>query len=122
MPLKPPPSLPENLAKVLEEARTLVEWIAERQDGLEISGDKRVKVPGLLFDLTIEHHAGIIHLVYGRMNGSAFALLHAVFEAVVRGAWLQLCATDKELELFIEKDQLPSNVEFGQLVEGIEKH
>lgn len=119
MPLSPPPSLPERLQKVLEDAQALAQWIAGRQDGLEISGDDKAMVPGLLFDLAIEHHAGIVHLVQGQMNGSAFALLRAVFETFVRGAWLQLCATGEELENFIKRDELPR---FAPLVEAIDQH
>ncbi len=54
-------------------------------------------------------------------NGSAFALLRASFEAFVRGAWLQLCASDKEFQLFCERDKIPEKLHFSKLIEDIEK-
>ena len=119
MSLKPPPPLREDVLAVLDSAQKLVHWIAERQDGIEIKSDNNVRVPGVLFDLCLEHHVGIVHLVTGRMYGSAFALIRPQFEALVRALWLSLCASSEEVNSFVETDQLRLN--FGQLVEAIEK-
>jgi hypothetical protein len=122
MPLRPPPPLPQNLADVLLAAQSLVEWITEQLDDIPIRNRDRDLLPAMLYDLAIEHHVGIVHLVHGRMNGSAFALLRSAMEALVRGAWFQLCASDDEISLFIDRDRLPKRIEFEDLVEGIEKH
>jgi hypothetical protein len=120
MPLNQPPPPQQDLAAVLGSAQQLVHWIAERQDGLEIKKNNAIRVPGVLLDLCLEHHVGIVHLVTGRMYGSAFALVRAQFEALVRALWLHLCATPDELQIFVDKDVLPLN--FGQMIESIEKH
>ncbi len=91
-----------------------------RQDGLEIKSDIATRVPGVLLDLCLEHQVGIVHLVTGRMNGSAFALIRPQFEALVRALWLCICASAEEVQTFVHTDRLPLN--FGQLVEAIEKH
>jgi hypothetical protein len=122
MTLQIPPAMPENLAQVHQSALALFQWIAEQMHDLEISSDNTTKVPGALFDLTIEYHAGIVHLVDGRINGSAFSLLRIAFEALIRGAWLQLCATPDELDNFVKKDRLPSDLDFGDMVTAIEAH
>lgn len=120
MQLDHPPPLRDDVASVLKSAQDLAHWIAERQDGLEIKSENSTRVPGVLLDLCIEHQVGIAHLVTGRMNGSAFALVRPQFEALVRALWLCLCASAKEIQSFIHADELPLN--FGQLVEAIEKH
>jgi hypothetical protein len=115
-----PPPLRDDVASILESAQMLVHWIEERQDGLEIESDNARRIPGLLLDLCLEHHVGIIHLVKGRVNGSAFALIRAQFESLVRALWLHLCATPEELQMFVEKDDLSLN--FGQMIDAIEQH
>jgi hypothetical protein len=120
MPPNQPPPLREDVAAVLDSAQKLVHWIAERQDGLEVKTDDSTRIPGVLLDLCLEHHVGIVHLVTGRMNGPAFALIRVQFEALVRALWLHLCATPEELQAFLDKDFLPFN--FGQMIEVIETH
>lgn len=118
--LNQPPPLREDVAAVLDKAQQLVHWIAERQDGIEITEDNASRVPGTLLDICLEHHAGIVHLVTGRMSGSAFTLIRAQFEALVRALWLHLCATPEELQTFVDKDDLRLNI--GLMIEAVEKH
>lgn len=120
MTLQNPPAPPAELATTLSKAQELHQWIAERQDNLKISRKPSTLIPGLLFDLVIEHHVAIVHLGLARMYGSAFALLRAAMEALVRGAWLQRCATPEQLNAFITKEDLPSP--FGALIDELEAH
>lgn len=120
MPLSSPPPLREDVASVLASAQTLVRWIAARQDGIEIKASDAARIPGVLLDLCLEHHVGIVHLVSGRMTGSAFALIRAQFETLVRALWLHLCATPEELQAFANSDHLPLKV--GPMVAVIESH
>jgi hypothetical protein len=94
-------------------------WIAAQQDDITISRNDEVFVPGLLFDLVIEYQVGIAHLVSARINGPAFALVRASFEALVRGCWLQLCAAPEQIKKFTEREELPLN--FGGLIEAVEQ-
>lgn len=120
MALQDLPPIPEELQRTLSGAQDLHHWIAQRQDGIEIPQQRSSLVPGLLFDLAIEHHVGIVHLAAARVNGPAFALLRAGMEALVRGAWLQRCATPEQVENFVERETL--SLSFGDLVEAVEKH
>lgn len=120
MPLNHPPPLREDVASVLKSAQDLAHWIAERQDGLEIKSKNSTRIPGVLLDLCLEHQVGITHLVTGRMNGPAFALIRPQFEVLVRALWLCLCASTEEVQSFIDTDHLALN--FGELVQAIEKH
>lgn len=120
MTLPSPLPLREDVAAILASAQELVNWIAIRQDGLEVKIGNSTRIPALLLDLALEHHVGIVHLVNGRINGPAFALIRTEFEALVRAVWLQLCATQQDLEAFVEKDALPLN--YGQMIKAIESH
>lgn len=120
MPIQKPPPLRDDVAAVLQSAQQLVTWIAERQDGLEIKTDNATRVPGVLFDLCLEHHVGIVQLVTSRISGSAFALIRSQFESLVRGLWLSLSATADEIQEFVEKDRLPLN--FGEMLDVIEQY
>lgn len=112
--------LPEGLQKALSDGKDLCQWIAERQNNIEIPPLRSCLVPGLLFDLTIEHHVGIVYLANAQINGPAFALLRAAMEALVRGAWLQRCATSEQVEAFVANETLP--LKFGELVKAVEAH
>lgn len=114
---RPPLSDPVQLA--LLNAWELVCWINEKLDGVEMTGNHRHRVPAQLFDLAIEHHAGIIRLLLSRVYASAFALVRCQFECFVRGAWLHYCASDTELETFIEQDRL--TVALGGMIRAVEE-
>mgnify|MGYP007020378783 FL=1 len=94
-------------------------WIRASLEGLEIKGDHRHRIPGQLFDLSIEHHAGIITLISMATYASAFALVRCAFECFVRGAWIHYCASEQEIEAFVEKDTIAPK--FGDLIKAIEE-
>ncbi|MEO6972004.1 MAG: hypothetical protein ABI135_01085 [Rhodoferax sp.] len=114
------PPLPEELQQALSDGKDLCQWIAERQNNIEIPPQGASLVSGLLFDLAIEHHVGIVHLASAQINGPTFALLRAAMEALVRGAWLQRCATPEQVEAFVANETLRLN--FGELVNAVEAH
>lgn len=119
--LPDPPALPENLRKVVAAAWDGREWILERLDGLEIKQEHSVLVPGLFYDLAIEHHFSIIQLVSARLFASAFALARAEFEALVRAGWLHRRASAEDVKGFAEKGIWPK-MTFGEMVAAIEEH
>ena len=113
--------LPEELQQALSDGKDLCQWISERQNNIEIPPQGSSLVSGLLFDLTIEHHVGIVYLAGAQINAPAFALLRAAMEALVRGAWLQRCATPEQVEAFVANETLPFKY-FGDLVNAVEAH
>lgn len=107
------------VAKTLAEAKQGVAWISERLHGLSPGKGRRNVLAGALYDLVIEHHAGIVSTIATGAIASGFALLRAQFEALVRAGWIQLEASDTQVERFARRGRLPS---LAQLVEGVEKH
>lgn len=52
-----------------------------------------------LFSLVIEHHGAILTLLRtGRFDGSAFALIRPLVDAVYRAFWVHFCAKPKHLQ------------------------
>lgn len=110
------PDRPE-IEPVLAKAKELVRWISTQLDDLIISGEDRHKIPGLMFDVSIEHYFAIVHLVDARICAGAYALVRSEFETYVRGLWLHYCATDEQISRFLDRDELPKT---GALVTALE--
>lgn len=103
---------------LITKAFELHEWIVTCLDGLDISRERRVLLAVSCYDVAVEHHIGISALLRSGINGSAFALVRPLFETFVRGVWLRHCATDREIDAYVN-DRLDST--FAQLVEAVEK-
>ena len=112
----PPQSL--KLAQRLAQARTLIDWLDSKIDGLPLSTATRHRLAAGCLDMTHEHQKGIVVLIESRLYGSAFALVRLLFEAYVRGVWLHQCATEAHVKQF-EKDAQGSS--FAELIRDIEK-
>lgn len=97
----------------------LLLWIDRQLPGIEIKGDHRHRIPAQLFDLALEHAAGILRLLAATSYASAFALVRCEFECFVRGAWLHYRATDAEIEGFVEKDEIKPKV--WELIDALEQ-
>lgn len=103
---------------MLAKAKDIDAWIDAKLPKVELKGDHRHRIPAQLFDLAIEHHAGISHLLTARLYASGFALVRCQFECYVRGAWLHYCATDEEIETFIAHDRVPK---MSPMIEALEQ-
>ena len=69
-------------------------------------GDYRTRVFCALSDVAMEHGKSIYTLIRQELYSSAYALVRAMFESGVRSLWVSRCATEKELEVYIEKDTI----------------
>ena len=89
----------------------------EQIDGLEVSSDERMRLSAGCLDMALEHQKAIVLLVANKLYGSAFSLARLIFEAYVRGVWLQLCASESEIEKY-KNDKLEKY--FSTLIQEIE--
>lgn len=99
-------------------ASDLLLWIDGQLPDIVLKGDHRHRIPAQLFDLALEHAAGILRLIAASNYSSAFALVRCEFECFVRGAWLHHRATDSEIEAFIGKDEIKPRM--WELIEALE--
>jgi len=104
--------------KSISNSEKLIQWADSKIDGLEVSSDDRPRIVASCLDIALEHQKAIILLIANKLYGSAFALIRLLFEAYVRGLWLNYCANDKEINKF-KKGKMDK--EFGKLIEDIEK-
>lgn len=96
-----------NLAEAIKKSGTWINLCNELVGDLELKADKRNRVVAALLHLSLEHHGSIQRLVCHHQNGSAFALLRPQFEAYIRALWLMKCASDQQLEEFLEDKEPP---------------
>jgi len=106
-----------NLDNVINQSEKWVNTSGDLVDGIQISTDKRTRVAAALFHLSMEHHGSIHVLITKKHYGSAFALLRPQFEAFVRGAWFQNCASDEHLIEYMNNSEPPK---INKLISEIE--
>jgi hypothetical protein len=104
--------------KSISNSEKLIQWADSKIDGLEVSSDDRPRIVASCLNIALEHQKAIILLIANKLYGSAFALIRLLFEAYVRGVWLNYCASDKEIDKF-KKGKLDKK--FGELIKDIEK-
>ena len=102
----------------IKKSETLIQWMDQRIDGLEISSDDRTRISAGCLDISLEHQKAIVLLIANKLIGSAFSLARLLFEAYIRGLWLGRCATEQEIEKY-QQDKLRKT--FETLVQEIEQ-
>lgn len=107
-----------NIEQNIDQSEALIQWLEKQLDDLEISAEERTRLAASCLDMAFEHHKATVLLVDSKLYGSAFSLSRLIFESYVRGVWIQLCATEKEITKY-KKDKLDKN--FSTLIEEIEK-
>jgi hypothetical protein len=92
----------KNPNTLADNAFKLHDWLTVRLDDLLVPQDKRILIAVSCYDLVYEHQLAVACLVRSAIYGSAFALARPIFEAYVRGVWLKNCATEVQLQHFVE--------------------
>lgn len=90
------------------------------------SGDtERKAISGALYDLVHEHAKSICILLENKLCASAFTLIRSLFETFVRASWLLHCATEKELQNFVNHDRIELESKrrfpFGDMIRAVEE-
>lgn len=89
------------LNEAIEEAKALSNWLWDQMDGLALKDNLlRSRLAIAALTIALHHHKALIFLLANGSYQSFMALLRPQTDAWVNGAWLKLCATDKELEDF----------------------
>jgi hypothetical protein len=94
-----------NLPKYIETLNIIERDIV----GIKIETSKvSVKAAATLFAVTLDHAQGIKNCLIGEAYPPAFALLRVLFETYIRAMWLEKCADEKQLDKFINEDEVVS--------------
>jgi hypothetical protein len=84
----------------IEEAKELSNWLWDGMHGLTLEDGLRERLAMSALTVALHHHKALIILLENGSYQSFMALLRPQTDAWVNGAWLHLCATDKELDDF----------------------
>lgn len=91
----------------LQTSREFMSLIDSALNGLSIGQDLNAKVSGALLHLSLEHFGGVVHLISCNLYASGSALLRAQYEALVRGLFYYHCASEEELERYLDGGEPP---------------
>lgn len=91
----------------IDSAMQHVEWLRIALHDKELPATLRVRASVSCLAIAQEHHHSTVLLIDHRLHASAFALMRVGFESYIRGMWLALCASEAEVECFLEGDEPP---------------
>jgi hypothetical protein len=92
----------------LLDAQRFGETLRQLVDGQVLPPTNRTRAAGACFAIAHDHHHGVVVLFEETLYASAFALVRPIFEAYIRRAWLSLCATDLQIDGFLNDEDPPS--------------
>src|SRR5258708_26445976 len=58
-------------------------------------------------ELALEHHKAIWLLIDAKLYGSAFAMLRPLYDVMLRGYWINNCASAEQIEAAFYDDDIP---------------
>ena len=93
--------------KQLNDANVYGEWLRLAVHERRLPANTRVRAAAGCLAIAQDHHHAIVVLLDARLYASCFALLRVAFEAYVRGEWLALCATEKQIRKFLKGGEPP---------------
>ena len=66
----------------------------------------KLKISGILLSIVIDHVSAGFVLYKEKKYNSMFALIRIIYESLLRAIWVKNCATEREVELFLEYDEV----------------
>lgn len=86
---------------LIDELQGAVIWIDENYIDLDIPPDQeQVQVAAGCFDIAVEHQSAILLLCRSRSFALVFAAQRLIFEAVLRGLFIQYCIDETRFQSF----------------------
>ena len=98
-----------NFTQHLAQGHELAAWIEQLVYDLSLPDSVRARLAGTCFLVAQDHHQAILLLLSQThpLHAPAFALVRPVFDTYLRGLWLAHCATDVDLERFVQGGNPP---------------
>ena len=89
-------------AILLSRSHEIAAWIEHEMRDFPAPASLRTRCAGPCFVVAQEHHQAVVLLLSQPhpFHASAFALVRPVYESLVRGLWLQHCATAEQVQSF----------------------
>jgi hypothetical protein len=83
----------------------------------EAADSARIRLAGAAFTTTLYHHQAIIRLIDEMMYPSASALVRPLYDAGLCGLWIEHCASDSELDVFVREARRPKSETMAKRIE-----
>lgn len=99
---------PTVISGVKERSTRWIAALTAAPDGFTLADiNHRQRVAISLLQLSVDHHVSLRLLIDAEMLPSARALYRPQIEAYLRGLWAHLCASEAQLERFLQSGALP---------------
>jgi hypothetical protein len=69
--------------------------------------DNKTRALAAYVDVALEYHKAIWHLTEAKFHGAAFALVRPVFDAMLRAHWLNMLATEEQINRVFDDLKFP---------------
>ena len=110
-----------SLSQLVSQAKDLSIWLNEKTNDRGISNDRRSQTGSSLLQLSLDIADAIIILLEKNfaenLPGPAWALARPLFESYVLGIWILKCASDEEVDQFLNIGRRPK---FSKLLKAID--
>jgi hypothetical protein len=116
--LNPPPDTLGVMETNTVSLGELHDLLAEYRQGTTYPPGRRVQLSLACYSVVQDHHCAVAMLTDVGLYASAFTLARPVYEATVKGMWLQYCAPDLSLERFAAGKELPA---VGEMTDALQK-
>jgi hypothetical protein len=94
-------TMPQLIDEITGELERVVKWIDAHYVDIEIPPDnEKVQVAAGCFDIALEHQSGILLLCRAKSFALVFGAQRLIFEAVLRGLYIQYCVSEPKFEDF----------------------
>lgn len=109
-----------NIAPGLRRASELSDLLARKLHEQPLRQSLRNRVAGACFAVALDHQQAVVVLLEHSppIYSSAFALVRPAYESYVRGLWLSHCASDEQVESFLQGG---NRLDMASLVAAVEK-
>ena len=110
-----------SLPQAISQAKDLSIWLHEKTNDRGISDDRRSQTGSSLLQLSLDIADAIITLLEknlpDNLPGPAWALARPLFESYVLGIWILKCASDEQVDHFLNNGRRPK---FSKLLKAID--
>jgi hypothetical protein len=104
-------------AEIVESLK-LADWIGDTIENSSVPNTPRACNAMALYHVVFSHHSAVLVLFNHGFRLSALALLRPLLESFLRGNWVEVQASDKELNDFLAKD---NSLKYEQLLAAAER-
>ena len=107
-----------SLSQAISQAKDLSIWLHEKTNGKRIQVNRRSQTGLGLLQHSLDVADAIVILLEKNLWGPAWALARPLFESYVLGIWILKCASDENIDQFLDNGRLPK---FSKLLKAVDK-